>query len=79
MLEGYVGLTLDLLDKVGEVLGGQRGREARGEVLVGDVEASEAFMALADSDGGEFLLGGDDNLMSGLALHVGMEPQGGGA
>jgi hypothetical protein len=42
------------------------------------VEAAEAFVALAYSDGGEFLLGGGDDLISGLALHVGVEPQGGG-
>jgi hypothetical protein len=47
-------------------------------VLVCDVEASEAFVALGDSDGGEFPLGGGNDLLSGLALHVGMEPQGGG-
>jgi hypothetical protein len=81
MLEGCVGLTLDLVDEVGEVLGGKRGCEGRSEVLVGDVEVSEVsevFVALADSDGGEFLLGGGDDLMGGLALHVGVEPQGGG-
>jgi hypothetical protein len=47
-------------------------------VLVGDVEASEAFVALVDSDGGEFLLGGGEDLTSSLALHIGVEPQGGG-
>jgi hypothetical protein len=77
-LEGHVGLTLDLVNKVGEVLGGQRERKGCGEVLVSDVEASEAFVVLGDSDGGEFPLGGGEDLTSGLALHVGMEPQGGG-
>jgi hypothetical protein len=47
-------------------------------VLVSDVEASQAFVALRDSDGGEFPLGGGDDVLGGLALHVGVEPQGGG-
>jgi hypothetical protein len=74
-VEGLVGLTLDSLDKVSEVLGGQGGCEGRSEVLVGGIEASEAFVALVDSDGSEMLLGGGKNLTSGLALHVGVEPQ----
>jgi hypothetical protein len=75
MLEGLVGLTLDLLDKVSENLGGQGGCKGCDEVLVGGMEASEVFVALVDSDGGEMLLGGGKNLTSGLALHVGAEPQ----
>jgi hypothetical protein len=46
-------------------------------VLVCDVEASEAFVALRDSDSGEFPLGGGDDVLGGLALHIGVESQGG--
>jgi hypothetical protein len=70
--------VLNLVGEVGEVLGGEKGREGRTEMLVSGVEASKALVALVDPDCCQFLLGGGNDLVGGPALYVGVEMQRGG-
>jgi hypothetical protein len=77
-LEGDVGLALNLVGEVGEVLGGQKGCEGRTEMLVSCLEASKALVALVYPNGGQYLLGGGDGLAGGPASYVGVETREGG-